>query len=150
MRMRLAIAAGALLCIAATPPPPPLSAPRSTKIASIYNLAHVGAILEVCAASPAAAADAARAKEIGELSARVAGLAKTMSLYYREPELTTIYDATRKQMAGDDKLQRRVHEAHQDCGERSMGELRAYVAENETMISKFLESRRDAKGATPR
>jgi hypothetical protein len=142
------LVACALLTLGAAPPPHPV-APKSTKHASVYNLAYAGAILDICAASPAHADDAARSKEIGELSARLSALVNLMSGYYRDAELATLYDSTRKELAGDEKLRKRVRVVRGDCGERSLGEMRAYVSDNEAMITKGIEAAKSPKRAPP-
>jgi len=139
---RLLVALLALASIAATPapgPPPSSSAysANSSKLTSVYNLAHVGAMLDVCAAGAPASA---KAKEIAELSTRLATLVKAMGGHYRDRELATIYESTKAQMASDEKLRRHVHETHQDCGESSLAGMRTYVADNEAMIHAAIES----------
>jgi hypothetical protein len=57
-----------------------------------------------------------------------------------------VYASTKKQMASDEKLKRHVRETHQDCGERALGDMRAYVADNEQMIAKAIEARKAPPG----
>jgi acyl-CoA synthetase (AMP-forming)/AMP-acid ligase II len=142
--IRLLVSLLGLASIAATPapaPPPSSSAyaANSSKLTSVYNLAHVGAMLDVCAASASTPASP-KSKEIAELSTRLATLVKAMGGHYRDRDLATIYESTKAQMASDEKLKRHVHETHQDCGESSLAGMRTYVADNEAMIHAAIES----------
>ena len=77
---------------------------------------------------------------------------KTIGTHYRDAELMGVYEATKANMAADTRLRFHVKKNHQNCGERTMGEMRAYVAENEALIGKFVERRRleSASPAKPR
>jgi hypothetical protein len=149
--MRILIALVVVPAFAATPAPAPTPtpAPNSAKLTSVYNLAHVGAMLDVCAASAPGAPDAAKTKEITELSTRLSTIVKAMGGYYLDKELPVIYESTKAQMASDEKLRRHVHETHQDCGERALAGMRTYVTDNEAMIQDAIESRRRRAGAKP-
>ena len=133
---------------AVTPPPAPTAAPGA-RLTSIYNLAHVGAILDICAASPGASPDTAKGREISELASRVFALVRTMGSHYRDAELAAIYASTKKQMAGTGHLQRHVRETHLDCGERALTDMRAYVADNEAMIAKAIEAMKGPQRPPP-
>jgi hypothetical protein len=144
----VACALAATSAAAVTPPAAPTAAPGA-KLTSIYNLAHVGAILDICAANPETTPDTAKSKEIAELASRIFALVRTMGSHYRDAELPAVYASTKKQMAGTEKLQRHVHEAHRDCGERALTDLRAYVADNEAMIAKAIGASKAPPPAPP-
>ena len=138
-----AIALGLALSASATTPPAQPKQPRDTKMSNVYSLAHAGAILEVCRASPDAEAfPEEKTREITELSGRLAELVRTIGQYYRDGEVPSVYEATKAHMAADTKLKFHVKNNHQNCGERTLGEMRAYVAENEALIGKFVERKR--------
>jgi hypothetical protein len=126
----------------------PAKAPRKLddrRMSNVYALAHAGAILDICLASPDAAAfPEAKSREIGELAARLAAVVRSIGAHFRDSELQSIYDATRANMAADAKLRFHVKNNHQYCGERTLGEMRAYVAENEALIGNYLERKRAA------
>ena len=120
------------------------------KLTNVYLLAHVGAILDICAASPEAASfPAEKAREIGSLSTRLADLVRSIGGHYRDRELLSVYEATKANMAADEKLRRHVTGEHQNCGERALGDLRTYVADNETMILQAIERSRPAEKPSP-
>ena len=140
--LALAIATVSTALNAATPPPPakPLD---DRKMSTVYVLAHAGAILDLCRASPEAPTfPEAKSREIQDLAARLDKLVRTVGTHYRDAELTGVYAATKAQMATDAKLQQHVKTKHENCGERALTELRAYVAENEALIGKFVEKKR--------
>ena len=141
-----AVALGfALSASAATPPAQPKQ-PRDTKMSNVYSLAHAGAILEVCRASPDAEAfPEEKSREISELSGRLGELVRTIGQYYKDGEVPSVYEATKANMAADTKLKFHVKNNHQYCGERTLGEMRAYVAENEDNFRKFFERKEAAK-----
>lgn len=127
---------------AATPPKAAVRA-DDRKMSTVYLLAHVGAILDLCMASPDAAQfPEAKSREIQDLAARVGGIVRTIGTHYRDTELQGVYESTKAQMATDTKLRFHVKNNHQNCGERTLGEMRAYVAENEQLIGKFVERKR--------
>ena len=139
----------ALPAAAATPAPHPKQAP-DTKMSNVYLLAHAGAILEVCRASPAADTfPEEKAREIADLSGRLAELVRTIGQYYRDSDVPELYESTKARMAADTKLKFHVKNNHQYCGERTLGEMRAYVAENEESFRKFFERKELAKKAAP-
>jgi len=134
--------------MAATPAAAPRPA-RDTKMGNVYLLAHAGAILEVCRASPEAEAfPQEKAREIADLSGRLAELARTIGQYYRDAEVPEVYEATKAHMAGDTKLRFHVKNNHQYCGERTLADMRAYVSENEESFRRFFERREAAKRST--
>ena len=150
-RLRLAVlACSAALCVpaaAATPPPNPKQ-PRDTKMANVYLLAHAGAILDVCMASPDAEAfPEEKSREIRELSGRLAELVRTIGQHHRDAEVPSLYESTKAHIAADTKLKFHVKNNHQYCGERTLGEMRAYVAGNEESFRKFFEGRKPPEGA---
>jgi hypothetical protein len=134
---------------AVTPPKAPIPGPPTTKLTSIYNLAHVGAILDICASDPLTTPGTAKSKEIAELASRIFALVRTLGAHYRDGELPAVYASTKKQMASDERLKRHVHETHRDCGERALADMRAYVADNEQMIARAIEARRPAGRQAP-
>ena len=145
--MRYAIA---LLLVAVAPAVN--AASQATKVAppnddrrmsTVYVLSQAGAILDLCMGSPDAPSfPEAKSKELQDLSSRLGGIVKMIGTHYRDTELMGVYDATKAQMASDPKLRYHVKNNHQNCGERTMGEMRAYVAENEALIGKFVEKQR--------
>jgi hypothetical protein len=146
--LALAIVACATALNAATPPPPakPLD---DRKMSTVYLLAHAGTILDLCLASPEAPTfPEAKSREIQDLAGRLDKLVRTVGTHYRDSELPSVYAATKAQMATDTKLRFHVKNNHQNCGERTLGEMRAYVAENEALIGKFVERKR-LEAATP-
>ena len=141
--LRFAPLAVVLACAAATPPPTPKPQVDDRRMSTVYVYAQAGAILDACMASPDAASfPEAKAKEIGELASRLATLVRSIGGYYRDAELVGIYESTKASMAADTKLRFHVKNNHQNCGERTLGEMRAYVAENEALIGRFLEKKR--------
>ena len=152
----LALAVPALPAAAATPaahPPNYAAQAASRKMSNLYLLAHAGAILDVCMASPDAGAfPETKAREIGDLAARLGALVRTIGTHYRDAEVPSVYEATKAQMASDTRLKFHVKNNHQNCGERTLGEMRAYVAQNEALIGKFVEKQRleqDRRAAQP-
>jgi hypothetical protein len=142
--LALAIAAFATALDAATPPPParPLD---DRKMSTIYVLAHAGAILDLCLASPEAPTfPEAKSREIQDLAGRLDKLVRTVGTHYRDAELSSVYAATKAQMATDTKLRFHVKSNHQYCGELTLGEMRAYVADNEALIGNYLAGKRAA------
>ena len=137
----------ALSASAATPPSQPRQ-PRDTKMTNVYSLAHAGAILEVCRASPEAEAfPEEKSREISELSGRLAELVRTIGQYYRDGEVPSVYEATKANMAADTKLRFHVKNNHQFCGERTLTEMRAYVTGNEASFKAFFDRRRQEEQA---
>lgn len=138
----------ALPASAATPAPHP-KRPPDTKMGNVYLLAHAGAILEVCRAAPEAESfPEEKAREIAELSGRLAELVRTIGQYYGDREVPMLYESTKAHMAADTKLRLHVKKNHEQCGERTLGEMRAYVADNEESFRKFFERRKpSADGA---
>jgi hypothetical protein len=143
-RIAALVAAAAAVSIHAAPQPTrPAPAQDDRRMSTVYLLAHVGAILDLCMASPDAPSfPEAKSREIQDLSMRLGGIVKTIGTHYRDAELVGVYDATKANMATDAKLRFHVKNNHQNCGERTMGEMRAYVAENEALIGKFVEKQR--------
>ena len=142
-RIAALVAASAALSVNAAPQPAKVAPQDDRRMSTVYLLAHAGAILDLCLAS----ADApkfpeAKSREIQELAARLGGIVKTIGTHYRDAELVGVYDATKANMATDTRLRFHVKNNHQNCGERTMGEMRAYVAENEALIGKFVEKQR--------
>ena len=135
----------ALPALAATPSPHPKQ-PPDTKMSNVYLLAHAGAILDVCRASPEAESfPEEKSREIADLSGRLAELVRTIGQYYRDADVPVLYESTKARMASDTKLKFHVKNNHQYCGERTLGEMRAYVAENEESFRKFFERREAAR-----
>lgn len=127
---------------AATPPAQPKQ-PRDTKMSNVYSLAHAGAILEVCRASPEAESfPEEKAREIADLSGRLAELVRTIGQYYKDGDVPSVYEATKTHLASDTKLRFHVKNNHQYCGERTLTEMRAYVAGNEASFKAFFDRRR--------
>lgn len=119
--------------------------PDTGKLTSVYLLAHAGAILDICAASPEAAAFAPeKSREIAGLAARLAALVRSIGTHYRDRELFLVYESTKANMASDEALRRHVKSGHENCGERTLGEMRTYVADNESMIRQAIERSRPA------
>lgn len=120
-----------------------LAAKDDRRMSTVYVLSQAGAILDLCMASPDAPKfPETKSKEIQDLSSRLGGIVRLIGTHYRDHELVGVYDATKAQMAADPKLRFHVKNNHQNCGERTMGEMRAYVAENEALIGKFVEKQR--------
>ena len=138
----------------ATTPPANPKAPHETKMGNVYNLAHAGAILDICLASPEAEAfPDEKSREINELSGRLAELVRTIGQHYRDGDVPAVYKATKARMAADTGLKFHVKKNHEYCGERTLGEMRAYVAENEGNFKRFFERKRleaQAKPAAPK
>lgn len=130
---------------AAAPTQPAKASPPNDdrRMSTVYVLAQAGAILDLCMASPDAAKfPEAKSKELQDLAARLGGIVRTIGTHYRDAELFGIYESTKANMASDTRLRFHVKNNHQDCGERTMGEMRAYVADNEALIGKFVEKQR--------
>lgn len=141
-------AALALPAVAANPAPLP-KPPRDTKMANVYLLAHAGAILEVCRASAEAESfPEGKSREIADLSGRLVELVRTIAQHHRDGEVPALYEATKARMAADTKLQFHVKKNHESCGERTLGEMRAYVSENEESFRRFFQVRRPAPETT--
>jgi hypothetical protein len=148
------VAAAATSLHAASPAQPGKASPPADdrRMSTVYVLAQAGAILDLCLASPDAAKfPEAKSKELQALAARLGGIVNMIGTHYRDADLMGVYDATKANMAADTRLRFHVKNNHQNCGERTMGEMRAYVAENEALIGNFVERRRleAAKAATP-
>ena len=143
-RLVALVAAAAAVCLNAAPQAANIApAADDRRMSTVYLFAHAGAILDLCMAS----ADAprfpeAKSREIQDLSARLGGLVRTIGTHYRDTELMGVYESTKANMATDTKLRFHVKNNHQNCGERTMGEMRSYVAENEALIGKFVEKQR--------
>ena len=156
---RLAPFALALACAGAfaatpSPTPPNLAAQAAArKMNNVYLLAHAGAILDVCMQSPDAGSfPEAKSREIVDLSARLGAVVRNIGTHYRDAEVLPVYEATKAQMAADTKLRFHVKNNHQNCGERTLGEMRSYVAENEKLIGDFIEQKKveaAARAAAP-
>ena len=113
------------------------------RMSTVYVLAQAGAILDLCLASPDAARfPEAKSKELQELASRLGGIVRTIGTHYKDSELMGVYESTKANMAADTRLRFHVKNNHQNCGERTLGEMRAYVAENEALIGKFVEKQR--------
>ena len=141
-----------LACAAATPSTSPKRL-DDRKMSTVYVYAQAGAILDLCLASPEAASfPEAKSREIGELAGRLGALVKSIGAYYRDPDLVGVYESTKANMAADTRLRFHVKNNHQNCGERTLGEMRAYVAENEALIGTFLQRAKEApaKAAPPK
>jgi hypothetical protein len=153
---RTALALASLLAAATTlqaasPTTPAKAAPPEDdrRMSTVYVLAQAGAILDLCMASPDAAKfPEAKSKELQDLAARLGGIVRTIGTHYKDAELVGVYESTKANMASDTRLRFHVKNNHQNCGERTMGEMRAYVAENEALIGKFVERKR-AEAAAP-
>lgn len=148
-RLLLAAALAGAAANAATPParPKPVD---DRRMSTVYLFAHAAAILEACMASADAPSfPEAKSREIGDLSARLASLVRSIGTHYRDAELVGVYESTKAHMAADTKLRFHVKNNHQNCGERTLGEMRAYVAENEALIGRFLEQKRANAPASP-
>lgn len=142
-------AALAFPAAAGTPAPHPKQ-PPDTKMGNVYLLAHAGAILDVCRASPEAAAfPEAKSRELGELAARLGDVVRSIGNHYRDAELFSVYESTKANLAADTRLKFHVKNNHQNCGERTLGEMRAYVAQNEALIGEFIERKRLEAAAAP-
>ena len=140
----VAATAAALACMAhaATPAGNPKRL-DDRRMSTVYVLAQAGAILDLCLASPDAASfPEEKSKELGALAARLAAIVQSIGAYFRDRELVGIYQSTKANMAADTKLRFHVKNNHQNCGERTVGDMRAYVAENEALILGFLEKKR--------
>jgi hypothetical protein len=153
-RFLIACLFAATACAAHAASQPPAKAPPSgdtRKMSTVYVLAHAAAILDLCLASPDAARfPEAKSKEIQDLAARLGGIVRTIGTHYHDAELMGVYDATKAQLATDAKLRFHVKNNHENCGERTLGNMRAYVAENEQLIGKFVERKRlEASKAPP-
>jgi len=97
--LALAAAAFAASVNAATPPPPakPLD---DRKMSTVYVLAHAGAILDLCLASPEAPTfPEAKSRDIQELAARLDKLVRTVGSHYRDAELGSVYQHRRPPVA---------------------------------------------------
>ncbi len=132
----------------------PTQVPRKLddrRMSNVYVLAQAGAILDICLSSPEARAfPEAKSREIGDLAARLAAVVRSIAAHFRDSSLSSIYEATKANMAADTKLQFHVKSNHQYCGERTLGEMRAYVAENEALIGNYLERKRIEPSPAPR
>jgi hypothetical protein len=149
----LALAATATAASAASQPAKVAPPNDDRRMSTVYVLSQAGAILDLCMASPEATKfPEAKSKELQDLSSRLGGIVRLIGTHFRDAELVGVYDATKAQMATDPKLRFHVKNNHQNCGERTLGEMRAYVAENEALIGKFVEKQRleqDRRPAQP-
>ena len=139
------LVAAATTLNAASPTQPAKALPPldDRRMSTVYVFAQAGAIHDLCMASPDAARfPEAKTKELQELAARLGGIVKTIGTHYRDAELMGVYDATKANMAADTRLRFHVKNNHQNCGERTLGEMRAYVAENEALIGNFVQKQR--------
>ena len=151
-RLAAVLAAAAAVSLNAAPQPSKVAPPADDRrMSTVYVLSQAGAILDLCMASAGAPGfPETRAKEIQDLATRLGGIVRLIGTHYRDDELVGVYDATKARMATDPKLRFHVKNNHQNCGERTMGEMRAYVAENEALIGKFVERKRlEAEKAPP-
>jgi type IV pilus biogenesis protein CpaD/CtpE len=152
-RRLVAAAAVALACTAnaATPTATPKRL-DDRRMSTVYVLAQAGAILDLCLASPERAGfPEAKAKELAALAARLTAMVQSIGTYYRDRELVGIYESTKANMAADTQLRFHVKNNHQNCGERTVGDMRAYVADNEALIGGFIEKKRlEAPPAAPK
>jgi hypothetical protein len=152
-RILASIVAAAATPLNAASPAQPGKGPAPVddrRMSTVYVLAQAGAILDLCLASPDAARfPDAKSKEIQDLAARLGGIVRTIGTHYRDAELLGVYESTKANMAADTKLRFHVKNNHQNCGERTMGEMRAYVAENEALIGRFVERKRLEESRQP-
>ncbi|HUP97515.1 MAG TPA: hypothetical protein VM073_06230 [Usitatibacter sp.] len=108
-------------------------------VSNIYLLAQAGAMLDVCAASPDAPSfPPEKSREIAAVSDRLTKLVGSIGAHYGDAGLPTVYSATKAQIASDTKLKFHVKSNHGYCNERFMGEIKAYVSENEALIGNHL------------
>jgi hypothetical protein len=120
----------------------------SRKMTSVYLLAHAGAILDICLGSPEASSfPQPKLREISELGDRLGDIVRFMGTYYRDADLHAVYASTKLHMATDTALRFHVKKNHENCGERSMAEMRTYVADNEALIEKYRDRVKPASPA---
>jgi hypothetical protein len=144
----LAVLAAAAAAQAASPQPPAKPPADDRKMSTVYVLAHAGAILDLCLASPEAAGfPESKSREIQDLAGRLGGIVRTIGTHYRDAELIGVYESTKANLAADTRLRFHVESNHQNCGERTLGEMRAYVAENEALIGSFVARKRPEAAA---
>jgi hypothetical protein len=142
---RLIAAAAALAACTASAATPPAN-PKvldDRRMSTVYVLAQAGAILDLCMASPEAGSfPEAKSKELGELASRLNAIVQLIGKHYHDKELVGVYQSTKANMAADTKLRFHVKNNHQNCGERTLGDMRAYVGENEALIGNFLAGKK--------
>ncbi len=128
----LLAAAGLGLPVHAATPPPRM-------MANVYLLAQAGAVLDVCLGSPDAGSfPAAKTEELTGLATRLGAVVQKIATHYRDDALASTYEATKAKMASEPGLRLHVKNNHQNCGEGLVGQMKAYVAENETLIGRFV------------
>lgn len=134
---------GCLLALATAAAPAQARSAPPRMMTNVYLLAQAGAILDICVASPDASKfTAEKSRELASLSTRLADVVRLVATHYGDGALPTIYAATKAEIAADPRLRFHVKSNLQYCGERLMGEMRAYVAENETLIGTFIKGAR--------
>lgn len=111
----------------------------SRMVSNVYLLAQAGAMLEVCATSPDAATfPPEKSREIAAVAERLTRIVDSIAAHYADSGLAAVYAATKAQIASERALKFHVKSNHGHCNERFMGEIRAYVAENEALIGSHL------------
>ena len=135
-----------LIAIAANPGDAPVKQPPSARIfENVYLLAHAGAILDICLASPTRdSLKPERTQELQGLSARLTKLVDSMAAHQRDKSLLAIYESTKASMAADAKLKAHTKDNHQNCGDRFTGDMTTYIAGNESAINAVIERSRAA------
>ena len=112
-------------------------------VSNVYLLAQAGAMLDVCMASPDAPSfPAEKSRDIAASADRLSKLVGSIAEHYGDSGLASVYAATKAQIASDTKLKFHVRSNHGYCNERFMGEMKAYVAENEALIGGHISKSR--------
>ncbi len=113
--------------------------PPSRMMANVYLLAQAGAMLDICLASPEFPSfPNDKARSLMELSTRLSEVVRSVGAYYADEGLDAVYESTKAQIASDPALRFHVKSNHKNCGERLLGEMRTYVAQNESLIGGYI------------
>lgn len=127
-----ALLAAVLPAAAATPP--------SRMMANVYLLAEAGAMIDICIASPAfKELSASGAREVEGFDRRLAQIVRAIGDHYGEQGLDGVYAATKSRIASDPRLRFHARNNYGYCGDHLVGQLRAYVAENEAMLGQYFK-----------
>jgi hypothetical protein len=112
--------------------------PPSKMMANVYLLTEASSVLDICFDSPAyKSLPDDKAGKLKELSARLGELVRAVGTFYKDDSLYTVYESTKARISADPQLKQQTEAKYQSCGDRLLGQMEAYVAENETLLNSY-------------
>ena len=95
-------------------------------------------MIDICIASPAfGELPPSSAREVQGFDRRLMDIVRAIGTHYGEDGLDGVYAATKSRIASDPRLKFHVRNNYAYCGDHLIEQLRAYVAENETMLGQY-------------